>query len=280
MLVPLLDCDLHEKLLCCLHGQLSNPLMRKLLVLTGLCASLMSLSSTWRRRWVAHHCRGNMFLNSRGNPLDFALWRRSSSYTVATSGGRVLAVTALGRRLIDARERAYVAVRSISFGNATFRTDIASGSVRSLPNETESGPTYRSAGVDLHAHEAINSKLGTLMIETQRLACEHWVPCPHGFSGMCDVGALQYANPQMLCATSSVGTKMRIAELLRRPDTIGVDLVALCVNDLAARGAEPVFFCNHHAASQLDAHASVQTMHGVVRAARKPGVRCWARTPP
>lgn len=305
-LVPLLDCDLHEKLLCCVHGQLSNPLrvLSKISSvsvvmackgypgpvevgqkITGLDRALCvpdvsvfhmatemggaSLPGTPDSR---SQSSSNMFLNSRGNPLDFALWRRSSSYTVATSGGRVLAVTALGRRLIDARERAYVAVRSISFGNATFRTDIASGSVRSLPKETESGPTYRSAGVDLHAHEALNSKLGTLMIETQRLACEHWVPCPHGFSGMCDVGALQYANPQMLCATSSVGTKMRIAELLRRPDTIGVDLVALCVNDLAARGAEPVFFCNHHAASQLDAHASVQTMHGVVRACKE--ARC------
>ena len=74
--------------------------------------------------------------------------------------------------------------------------------------------------------------------------------------GLCDMAALKMQDPVMVSSTNGVGTKLKIASTMQRFDTVGHDVVALCANDVASRGAEPVFMMDHYAAPKLDAQHS------------------------
>src|SRR4051812_32636172 len=108
--------------------------------------------------------------------------------------------------------------------------------------------TYRDAGVDIDAGDELVERIKPLAARTFR---------PGVLGGLGGFGGLfalptGYKEPVLVSGTDGVGTKLKIAFALNRHDTIGIDLVAMCVNDVAVTGAEPLFFLDYYASGKLD----------------------------
>jgi len=92
-----------------------------------------------------------------------------------------------------------------------------------------------------------------------------------GFGGLFDTSAADFTDPILVAATDGVGTKLKIAAAVGRHDSIGIDLVAMCVNDLIVQGAEPLFFLDYFATSKLDADADTAIVAGIAEGCRLAG---------
>jgi phosphoribosylformylglycinamidine cyclo-ligase len=101
------------------------------------------------------------------------------------------------------------------------------------------GESYRSAGVDIDAGEALVDAIKPLAKATARPGCDAGLG---GFAALFDLKAAGFKDPILLSTTDGVGTKLKIAIAANRHETIGQDLVAMCVNDLVVQGAEPLLF--------------------------------------
>ena len=126
----------------------------------------------------------------------------------------------------------------------------------STPN---TGLSYKDAGVDIEAGDALVDRIKSVAKRTTR---------PEVMGGLGGFGALckipkGYEEPVLVSGTDGVGTKLRLALNLNRHDTIGQDLVAMCVNDLLVCGAEPLFFLDYYAMSKLEIDASVSIVKGI-----------------
>ncbi|NXA12009.1 PUR2 protein, partial [Sapayoa aenigma] len=186
--------------------------------------------------------------------------------TVLTAGGRVLAVTAVGGDLPAALRDANAAVASIRFQGATYRTDIGYRAVAFLRQSR--GLTYKNSGVDIAAGNTLVQKIKPLAAATSRSGCSAELG---GFAGLFDLKAAGYRDPILVSGTDGVGTKLKIAQECHKHDTIGQDLVAMCVNDILAQGAEPLFFLDYFACGKLDVEVARGVIAGVADACRKAG---------
>ncbi len=130
-------------------------------------------------------------------------------------------------------------------------------------NDTDSEhhqTAYQRAGVDVAlADELIHS----WQSKFNRTARKERIFSPMGFSGLFEVPA-GYRAPVLVSSTDGVGTKLKLAFELNRHDTIGIDLVAMCVNDVLVHGAEPLYFLDYFASGRLDASVASQVMDGIV----------------
>ncbi|HBN96251.1 MAG TPA: hypothetical protein DDZ66_08115, partial [Firmicutes bacterium] len=108
---------------------------------------------------------------------------------------------------------------------------------------------YRQAGVNLEAGYETVSRIRKHIERTQRLGVLGGVG---GFGGLFDLGTLGYKRPVLVSGTDGVGTKIMIAFMLDKHDTIGIDAVAMCVNDVVVQGAEPLFFLDYIACGKND----------------------------
>ncbi|RIK70475.1 MAG: phosphoribosylformylglycinamidine cyclo-ligase [Planctomycetota bacterium] len=128
--------------------------------------------------------------------------------------------------------------------------------------------TYKDAGVDLAVYEESMSRLPRLM---RRTHCPRVLPWEHGFAGLFRMDftgglfARNYQQPVLVSCTDGVGTKLKIAQLVGRHDTVGIDLVAMCVNDALCCGAEPLFFLDYVAMAQDDPDLLEQIVTGISR---------------
>ncbi len=113
--------------------------------------------------------------------------------------------------------------------------------------------TYKKAGVDIDKAD----KLVNWIIKIN--------PSIGGFSGLFPLNGKQYKNPVLASSTDGVGTKLRIAQLVNKHDTIGIDLVAMCVNDLLTCGAKPLFFLDYFATGKLDLRVTQRVIRGIVK---------------
>ncbi|HEX3061426.1 MAG TPA: phosphoribosylformylglycinamidine cyclo-ligase [Usitatibacter sp.] len=119
--------------------------------------------------------------------------------------------------------------------------------------------TYRDAGVDIDAGDALVERIKPLAAKTLR---------PEVLGGIGGFGALvevskKYKNPVMVSGTDGVGTKLKLAFRMKKHDTIGIDLVAMSVNDILVSGAEPIFFLDYFACGQLDVGVAADVVKGV-----------------
>ena len=122
------------------------------------------------------------------------------------------------------------------------------------------GATYRAAGVDIDAGEALVRRIAPAAARTARPGADARLG---GFGGFFDLRAAGFRDPVLVAAADGVGTKLEIAQALGRHRGVGVDLVAMCVNDLAAQGAEPLFFLDYFATGALDADAAAAVVEGI-----------------
>lgn len=132
----------------------------------------------------------------------------------------------------------------------------------------ESGLTYGDAGVDIDAGNALVRAIAPLAAATNRSGVMGSIG---GFGGLFDPKAAGFADPVLVSATDGVGTKLEIAIATGRHDAIGIDLVAMCVNDLVVQGAEPLFFLDYFACGKLDARVAERVVAGIAKGCAEAG---------
>jgi phosphoribosylformylglycinamidine cyclo-ligase len=128
--------------------------------------------------------------------------------------------------------------------------------------------TYKNAGVDINAGAALVEAIKPLARSTARRGAGAELG---GFGAMFDPAAAGFHDPILVSATDGVGTKLKIATATGRHDTIGIDLVAMCVNDLVVQGAEPLFFLDYFASGRLDAALAEAVISGIAEGCRAAG---------
>ncbi|MDJ0628836.1 MAG: phosphoribosylformylglycinamidine cyclo-ligase [Rhodobacter sp.] len=133
---------------------------------------------------------------------------------------------------------------------------------------TKNGITYAGAGVDIDAGNALVERIKPAAASTARAGAMAGLG---GFGGLFDLKAAGYTDPVLVAATDGVGTKLRIAIDTGHVDTIGVDLVAMCVNDLVCQGAEPLFFLDYFATGKLEVDAAARIVEGIAAGCRASG---------
>ena len=137
------------------------------------------------------------------------------------------------------------------------------------PEHNEPQPyTYAGAGVSIAAGNALVRAIAPLARATRRPGADADLG---GFGAFFDPKAAGYADPLLVAATDGVGTKLRLAIDHNRHDTVGIDLVAMCVNDLIVQGAEPLFFLDYFACAQLDTGVAERVVAGIAEGCRMAG---------
>jgi phosphoribosylaminoimidazole synthetase len=132
----------------------------------------------------------------------------------------------------------------------------------------ENGLTYADAGVDIDAGEMLVEHIKPLAKSTARPGSE---PSLGGFGALFDLKAAGFEDPLIVTTTDGVGTKLKIAIETGRHDGVGVDLVAMCVNDLLAQGAEPLLFLDYYATGRLEIDAARRVVAGIADGCRQAG---------
>jgi phosphoribosylformylglycinamidine cyclo-ligase len=130
------------------------------------------------------------------------------------------------------------------------------------------GETYRSAGVDIDAGEQAVARIKPIVRSTYRPEVLGDIG---GFGGLFAFDTGRYRDPVLVSATDGVGTKAMVAQAAGRFDTVGIDLVAMCVDDIACQGAEPLFFLDYISVGRLDPDHIEQLVAGVAEGCRQAG---------
>ncbi len=128
--------------------------------------------------------------------------------------------------------------------------------------------SYRDAGVDIDAGNQLVNKIGPIVKQTFRPGVLTGIG---GFGGLFELPVEKYRQPVLVSGTDGVGTKLKVAMMMQRHDTIGIDLVAMCVNDIIVAGAEPLFFLDYYATGQLDVEAATQVVSGIAEGCLQSG---------
>ncbi|MEM7197060.1 MAG: phosphoribosylformylglycinamidine cyclo-ligase [Pseudomonadota bacterium] len=129
-----------------------------------------------------------------------------------------------------------------------------------------SAVSYADAGVDIDAGNALVKTIAPLAAKTRRAGTDAALG---GFGGMFDLTALSYKEPLLVASTDGVGTKLTLAQAINDHHTMGIDLVAACVNDIVMQGAEPLFFLDYFACGKLDGDIASAVIAGIARACQQ-----------
>ena len=128
--------------------------------------------------------------------------------------------------------------------------------------------TYKDAGVDIDAGNELVARIKPLVRRTRRPEVLAGIG---GFGGLLAIPPGRYREPVLVSGTDGVGTKLKLAMQLGRHDTIGIDLVAMCVNDIVVAGAEPLFFLDYYATGRLDLDVAGDVISGIARGCELAG---------
>ena len=120
--------------------------------------------------------------------------------------------------------------------------------------------TYKDSGVDITKGNQLIEKIKPIAKATLRPGVLAGLG---GFGAMFEIPIDRYKNPVLISGTDGVGTKLMVAEMLNKHDTIGIDLVAMCVNDLIVQGAEPLFFLDYYATGSLNEEVATSVISGI-----------------
>ena len=135
-------------------------------------------------------------------------------------------------------------------------------------SKRRNGLTYAEAGVDIDAGNLMVEKIKPLVRATRRPGADGEIG---GFGGLFDLKAAGFNDPILVAANDGVGTKLKIAIDAGKHDTIGVDLVAMCVNDIVVQGAEPLLFLDYFATGKLDPDQGADIVSGIAEGCRQAG---------
>src|SRR4029079_19201168 len=135
-------------------------------------------------------------------------------------------------------------------------------------SERPNGLTYAEAGVDIDAGAALVERIKPLAKATRRPGAEASLG---GFGALFDLKAAGYDDPLLVTTTDGVGTKLKVAIETGIHGTVGIDLVAMCVNDLLAQGAEPLLFLDYFATGALNVANATRVVGGIAEGCRQAG---------
>jgi phosphoribosylamine--glycine ligase/phosphoribosylformylglycinamidine cyclo-ligase len=191
----------------------------------------------------------------------------SPSGDLVTAGGRVVAVTAVASTLSAAIQKSRESVKSVKFDKIHFRSDIGHRAL-ALLNKGQQSTTYAEAGVNIDAGNLLVEKIKPFVKATRRSGADADLG---GFGGLFDLKAAGYSDPILISGTDGVGTKLKIAQHIGKHDTIGIDLVAMSVNDVLVQGAEPLFFLDYFATSELKVDIATDVVKGIASGCKESG---------
>jgi phosphoribosylformylglycinamidine cyclo-ligase len=135
-----------------------------------------------------------------------------------------------------------------------------------VSSNSEKTYTYKDAGVDIDAGDALVKAIKPLAASTNRLGANADLG---GFGGLFDLKAAGYKDPILVAATDGVGTKLKLAIETGIFNTVGIDLVAMCVNDLVVQGAEPLMFLDYYATGHLDVNHAKDIIAGIAEGCKQ-----------
>ncbi|QDG78013.1 phosphoribosylformylglycinamidine cyclo-ligase [Labrenzia sp. PHM005] len=136
------------------------------------------------------------------------------------------------------------------------------------PSSGSNGLTYADAGVDIDAGNALVDRIKPLVKATSRPGADSDIG---GFGGLFDLKGAGFKDPVLVAANDGVGTKLKIAIETGQHRTVGIDLVAMCVNDLIVQGAEPLFFLDYFATGALDVETATDVVAGIADGCKMAG---------
>ncbi|KAF7307134.1 Phosphoribosylformylglycinamidine cyclo-ligase [Mycena indigotica] len=255
------DCDLAAILLACAEHRLDSV---KLTIRPGYAVSVVLASAGY----PGSYQKGKVIDLTAvpTNAVVFHAGTSSSEGQVLTAGGRVLAVSAHALTLQEALDIAYAAVDKISFEGKTYRRDIGHRALK--PPTEQTGLTYAQAGVSVDAGNLLVETIKPYVRSTRRPGADGEIG---GFGGVFDLHAAGYLDPVLVSGTDGVGTKLRVAVDVGIHDCVGIDLVAMSVNDLLVQGAEPLYFLDYYGCSKLDVSVASQVVKGIAEGCRQAG---------
>lgn len=137
-----------------------------------------------------------------------------------------------------------------------------------MVKKRQNGLTYADSGVDIDAGNELVDQIKPLVRSTRRPGADAEIG---GFGGLFDLKAAGFKDPILVAANDGVGTKVKIAIETGIHDTIGIDLVAMCVNDLVVQGAEPLFFLDYFATGKLEPHIGAEIIKGIAKGCIESG---------
>ncbi|KEG16806.1 phosphoribosylformylglycinamidine cyclo-ligase [Bartonella bacilliformis] len=137
-----------------------------------------------------------------------------------------------------------------------------------MNDKPDNSLTYAEAGVDINIGNAMVEKIKPYIRSTKRAGADTEIG---GFGGLFDLKAAGFTDPILVAATDGVGTKLKIAIEVGIHNTVGIDLVAMCVNDLIVQGAEPLFFLDYFATGKLNTEQGSAIISGIAEGCRQAG---------
>ena len=127
-------------------------------------------------------------------------------------------------------------------------------------NDSKNSLSYKDAGVDIDAGTQLVERIKPIAKRTQRAGVLSGLG---GFGSLFELPLDRYKKPVLVSGTDGVGTKLKLAMMLNKHDTIGIDLVAMCVNDIIVTGAEPLFFLDYYATGKLNVDVASDVIAGI-----------------
>lgn len=190
---------------------------------------------------------------------------RGANGTLVTWGGRVLLVCARAASLRAAAASATAAAALVDFPGAHYRKDIAHRAFTKI-----NGLSYLQSGVDIDAAATLVRQIEPIATATHRRGVLGRLGC---YSGLFQLSAMDPSlkDPVLVQGTDGVGTKLKIAEMMQKYDTLGQDLVAMCVNDILCAGAEPFAFLDYMACGRLQVDVATTIVRGIADACKLSG---------
>ncbi|KAI1005209.1 Bifunctional purine biosynthetic protein [Podosphaera aphanis] len=261
-LLPLLsrDTDLAEIMLACAEGWLSSVDLK---INTGYSATVVVAAGGYPGKYS----QGSL-IEVQTPPSDINIFHAGTTIKeqqLQSSGGRVIAAQATAESLEQAVKKAYNGIGCIKFDGMFYRKDIAHRAFNS-PGLTKEALTYQSAGVNIDAGNEFVGRIKKAVASTARPGADAEIG---GFGGEIDLDKAGYRGaPILVGAIDGVGTKLMIAQAMKKHDTVGIDLVAMNVNDLIVQGAEPLMFLDYYGCSILNQENACAFVDGVAAGCR------------
>uniref|UniRef100_A0A8C1UES0 Phosphoribosylglycinamide formyltransferase n=1 Tax=Cyprinus carpio TaxID=7962 RepID=A0A8C1UES0_CYPCA len=265
VLMPLLESDLYEVLMKTLQTELSlSPVqwLQDSAAVTVVMASA-GYPAAYKK---GLEITGLSQVSEMGIQVFHAGTELKEGGGVMTSGGRVLTVTAVRPTLESALRSANEGVAVISFPDAVYRRDIGHRAIAHLSRSR--GLSYKDSGVDIAAGNRLVDLIKPLAKATARPGCNAELG---GFAGLFDLKAAGFTDPILVSGTDGVGTKLKVAQASGVHGSLGQDLVAMCVNDVLAQGAEPLFFLDYFSCGRLDVRVASSVIAGIADACQTAG---------
>lgn len=263
-LLPLMEGDLAATMIACTDGYLDSLELRTWPQFsTTVIAAAGGYPGSYPKGQSINIERGP---ETKG--IVFHAGTSLSSGELKSAGGRVIAATSAAATLEQSVQGAYDLMRTIRFENMHYRKDIAHNAL-AKGSKPDAGLTYAAAGVSITSGNDLVNRIRPLVAKTARPGSTAQIG---GFGGVFSLKEAGYeVSPELVTGTDGVGSKLMIAHALKKYNTIGIDLVAMNVNDIVVQGAEPLYLTDVYSCNKLDVDVATAVVEGVCKGCIESG---------